>query len=169
MRSFGFAGEPAVDLLRRMLAFDPQRRCSAAEAASHEYLAGVAMGAADEQRRASLPQVASDASSGMDTERAEWPTGAGQAQAGERSLRHQPSSTWLRLLDGLELASGGALNAEKRPRSTDAGAQVVEAFALQCSPTRDCLSAAPTAHVSCEVRTAAIVTAAKTCRAASVR
>jgi mitogen-activated protein kinase 1/3 len=30
MRRFGFAGEPAVDLLRRMLAFDPNRRCAEA-------------------------------------------------------------------------------------------------------------------------------------------
>ena len=28
-RRFGFAGEPAVDLLRRLLAFDPNRRCGA--------------------------------------------------------------------------------------------------------------------------------------------
>lgn len=27
MRRFGAAGEPAVDMLRRLLAFDPQRRC----------------------------------------------------------------------------------------------------------------------------------------------
>jgi hypothetical protein len=30
VRTFGFAGEPAIDLLRRMLAFDPKRRCAAA-------------------------------------------------------------------------------------------------------------------------------------------
>lgn len=34
---FGFAGEQAVDLLARLLAFDPSRRCSAEEAECHEY------------------------------------------------------------------------------------------------------------------------------------
>jgi hypothetical protein len=33
MRNFGFAGEPAVDLLRRMLAFDPKRRWASLPAA----------------------------------------------------------------------------------------------------------------------------------------
>lgn len=37
-RRFGAAGEPAVDLLQRLLAFDPARRCGAEEALAHEYL-----------------------------------------------------------------------------------------------------------------------------------
>ncbi|CAG9462421.1 unnamed protein product [Pedinophyceae sp. YPF-701] len=40
-RRFSHAGEPAVDLLSRMLAFDPSRRCSAEEALRHEYFAPV--------------------------------------------------------------------------------------------------------------------------------
>eukprot|EP00210_Caulerpa_lentillifera_P002311 g2218.t1 len=36
-RRFGHAGEVAVDLLSRMLTFDPSRRCSASEARHHEY------------------------------------------------------------------------------------------------------------------------------------
>lgn len=38
-RRFAPAGERAVDLLARLLAFDPDRRCSAEEAMSHEYFA----------------------------------------------------------------------------------------------------------------------------------
>lgn len=34
-RRFGFAGEPAVDLLRRLLAFDPHRRCSFPSSLTH--------------------------------------------------------------------------------------------------------------------------------------
>lgn len=37
-RHLGNAGEPAVHLLGRLLAFDPSRRCSAEEALAHEYL-----------------------------------------------------------------------------------------------------------------------------------
>ncbi|KAL3143658.1 hypothetical protein ABBQ38_002453 [Trebouxia sp. C0009 RCD-2024] len=37
-RHLGNAGEPAVHLLGRLLAFDPARRCSAEEALAHEYL-----------------------------------------------------------------------------------------------------------------------------------
>ena len=33
------AGEPAVHLLERMLAFDPGRRCGGEEALAHEYFA----------------------------------------------------------------------------------------------------------------------------------
>jgi len=36
-RRFGYAGEVAVDLLTRLLTFDPSRRCSAREAMFHEY------------------------------------------------------------------------------------------------------------------------------------
>lgn len=36
-RRFGYAGEVAVDLLTRLLTFDPSRRCSAREAMLHEY------------------------------------------------------------------------------------------------------------------------------------
>ena len=36
-RMFGYAGEVAVDLLTRLLTFDPSRRCSAREAMLHEY------------------------------------------------------------------------------------------------------------------------------------
>ncbi|MEW5311574.1 MAG: hypothetical protein WDW38_003281 [Sanguina aurantia] len=36
-RRFGGAGEPAVDLLSRLLTFDPARRCSIEEALMHEY------------------------------------------------------------------------------------------------------------------------------------
>ena len=35
-RRFWFAGEPAVDLLSRLLTFDPSRRCRAEEAMMHE-------------------------------------------------------------------------------------------------------------------------------------
>lgn len=35
----GRAGEPAVHLLERLLAFDPGRRCSGEEALAHEYFA----------------------------------------------------------------------------------------------------------------------------------
>ena len=35
MRLFGFAGEPAVDLIRRMLAFDPHRRWVTARVAAY--------------------------------------------------------------------------------------------------------------------------------------
>lgn len=38
-RHLGNAGEAAVHLLSRLLAFDPTRRCPAEEALSHEYLA----------------------------------------------------------------------------------------------------------------------------------
>ena len=38
-RHLGNAGEAAVHLLSRLLAFDPARRCPAEEALSHEYLA----------------------------------------------------------------------------------------------------------------------------------
>ena len=37
-RHLGNAGEAAVHLLSRLLAFDPARRCSAEEALVHEYL-----------------------------------------------------------------------------------------------------------------------------------
>ena len=37
-RHLGNAGEAAVHLLGRLLAFDPARRCSAEEALTHEYL-----------------------------------------------------------------------------------------------------------------------------------
>ena len=37
-RHLGNAGEAAVHLLSRLLAFDPARRCPAEEALSHEYL-----------------------------------------------------------------------------------------------------------------------------------
>jgi len=37
-RHLGNAGEAAVHLLSRLLAFDPARRCSAEEALTHEYL-----------------------------------------------------------------------------------------------------------------------------------
>lgn len=36
-RRFGAAGEVAVDLLARLLSFDPARRCSSEEAMAHEY------------------------------------------------------------------------------------------------------------------------------------
>lgn len=36
-RRFGFSGEVAVDLISRLLTFDPSRRCSAREAMHHEY------------------------------------------------------------------------------------------------------------------------------------
>lgn len=38
---FWAAGEAAVDLLSRLLAFDPTRRCSPDEALAHEYFAGM--------------------------------------------------------------------------------------------------------------------------------
>ena len=41
MRRFGFAGEVALDVLRRLLAFDPRRRCSAEELLHHEYFCGI--------------------------------------------------------------------------------------------------------------------------------
>lgn len=37
--SYDFAGEATVHLLERLLAFDPERRCSAEEALAHEYFA----------------------------------------------------------------------------------------------------------------------------------
>lgn len=40
-RRFAAAGEAAVDLLSRLLAFDPTRRCSPDEALAHEYFSGV--------------------------------------------------------------------------------------------------------------------------------
>ena len=46
-RRFGAAGEVAVDLLSRMLQFDPGRRCSAEEALAHEYFEGVELGGED--------------------------------------------------------------------------------------------------------------------------
>lgn len=42
-RRFAAAGEAAVDLLARLLAFDPARRCSPEEALAHEYFADVAL------------------------------------------------------------------------------------------------------------------------------
>lgn len=54
-RRFGSAGECAVDLLARMLAFDPQRRCSAEEALAHEYFADVDV--AEMERRLGLEDV----------------------------------------------------------------------------------------------------------------
>jgi hypothetical protein len=36
-RRFGAAGEVAVDLLARLLTFDPARRCGCEEALAHEY------------------------------------------------------------------------------------------------------------------------------------
>lgn len=40
-RRFAAAGEAAVDLLARLLAFDPTRRCSPDEALAHEYFSGL--------------------------------------------------------------------------------------------------------------------------------
>jgi hypothetical protein len=40
-RRFGAAGEVTVDLLSRLLTFDPARRCGAEEALSHEYFWGL--------------------------------------------------------------------------------------------------------------------------------
>lgn len=37
----GCAGEVTVNLLERMLVFDPARRCTAEEALAHEYLEGI--------------------------------------------------------------------------------------------------------------------------------
>ncbi|KAL4424747.1 hypothetical protein ABPG77_000090 [Micractinium sp. CCAP 211/92] len=42
-RRFAAAGEAAVDLLSRLLAFDPTRRCGPDEALAHEYFADTAM------------------------------------------------------------------------------------------------------------------------------
>ena len=41
------AGEPAVHLLERLLAFDPGRRCSGEEALAHEYFADLEASDAD--------------------------------------------------------------------------------------------------------------------------
>ncbi|PSC67989.1 Mitogen-activated kinase 14 isoform A [Micractinium conductrix] len=52
-RRFAPAGEAAVDLLSRLLAFDPSRRCSPDEALAHEYFADMA--ASDNGSLADLP------------------------------------------------------------------------------------------------------------------
>ena len=51
-RRFGQAGEVAVDLLVRLLQFDPGRRASAEEAMAHEYFAMMHMEAQMEGRPA---------------------------------------------------------------------------------------------------------------------
>ena len=40
---FAAAGEAAVDLLARLLAFDPARRCSPEEALAHEYFSDISV------------------------------------------------------------------------------------------------------------------------------
>jgi mitogen-activated protein kinase 1/3 len=42
-RRFAAAGEAAVDLVSRLLAFDPARRCSPEEALAHEYFSDIAV------------------------------------------------------------------------------------------------------------------------------
>lgn len=42
-RRFAAAGEAAVDLLSRLLAFDPARRCSPEEALAHEYFSDMSV------------------------------------------------------------------------------------------------------------------------------
>lgn len=51
MCRFAAAGEAAVDLLSRLLAFDPTRRCSPDEALAHEYFADTAMSEGGERAR----------------------------------------------------------------------------------------------------------------------
>ncbi|CAL5226838.1 g9703 [Coccomyxa viridis] len=53
-RRLGFAGEAAVHLLGRMLAFDPGRRISAEEALCHEYFAALEASALDEMEESLL-------------------------------------------------------------------------------------------------------------------
>jgi len=48
-RRLGAAGEAAVDLLRRMLEFEPHRRCSCEEALAHEYFESYVIDADDDE------------------------------------------------------------------------------------------------------------------------
>jgi hypothetical protein len=125
MRNFGFAGEPAVDFLRRMLAFDPSRRCSALEALAHEYLAGTLSRSVD-----TVKGPGGDASP-MDCEDVLLPAGGSGASGGtslEDSRAMRPTKTWLRLLDGAERFSGEGAEASCNP--DDAESAGVSIFRL---------------------------------------
>jgi hypothetical protein len=74
-------GEPAIDLLSRMLAFDPARRCTTEEALQHEWLADLAEYMQGEQAAAAEEdeRLAAAAAAGSGGE-----VGAGQGGVQER-------------------------------------------------------------------------------------
>lgn len=139
IRNFSFAGEPAIDLLRRMLAFDPQRRCahalwwglhrlslskittdqllcrcSAAEAISHEYVGIPPAKVVD--------QAVSEATPPRDE--AIVKSVSMPSTGSKRELR--PASTWLRLLDGsvgaaASSAVAGEATCSESPRRESGG------------------------------------------------
>lgn len=129
MRNFGFSGEPAVDFLRRMLAFDPSRRCSAPEAAAHEYLAGASVLSPAPSGLHNLDDIhhlesPSEALSAMDCEN-HFPSAGGlQCMGDGQELR--PSKTWLRLLDVAEGCSGNSqdLDAKAKYDAVDAAGEL---------------------------------------------
>mmetsp|Transcript_10308 Transcript_10308/g.26851 ORF Transcript_10308/g.26851 Transcript_10308/m.26851 type:complete len:739 (-) Transcript_10308:850-3066(-) len=67
-RRFGAAGEVTLDLLRRLLEFDPSRRASAEEAMHHEYFSGLEEEVEEDEgevvREASVDQMAVDKTDG---------------------------------------------------------------------------------------------------------
>jgi len=93
-RRFSQAGEPAIDLLARLLTFEPSRRASADEALSHEYLSELVRVASVHSRSASMDgasmsaAVAVPAQGPMDAE-------AWDASGRPSSMPERPSSSLL--------------------------------------------------------------------------
>jgi hypothetical protein len=80
-RRFGSAGEVAVDLLARLLSFDPARRCSCEEAMAHEYFEDL------------LPAVAANGAAAAAADAAQQPADASMECDGEQAGAGR--CTWL--------------------------------------------------------------------------